>query len=613
MAERYQPGEYFAKFMEQLPQVMMQQQYLVLARERHEEQKANKVAQNLRDEQYLVLARERHAEQKTNKEFSKNMQYWNGIMSFAGQLPMGQKYAFISKQSENLPEEFMIESGLGNRMEEFKVLEEQSVDRTLMFENLEQEDSTEKIQTALDLNLVIEPVRRKALRSRINEIEKRYGDQKPFNSAYLEDNELISYNQIKGLLEEETKTNLSLELEKSKTGTLTDAKERQYQVSSDNIIELNKQLQPYLVAGAPKKIPEFISSSESLSALNENPDLRSSFFADDSNDLDAFVQARIYDPQAEAIRAKAYELEGVTTQEEYEKKMGMDEFTLEEVPIGAQYGPQGPPPPPPPAPPPPAEGGISDRDLGDLRALGKGIAIGGGGYAAVKGAPKVIEYGKKVAAATVKAGKYIHKLTKLSPSQITEFLESDLVEGTLGKLNKYEKAIKKGQNTKQVQKLINITKDKSIKYWSKRFGVKPDVIAKLYKTGTTGRWNLWRAKAGVPKAFRKYAVGSIITDALGFEMEGIPRAGIDITTGFAAEKAVTKKFLPQLVKIVASDKGKKYLAKVVGKAAAKKIVTSTATGSMVPGWGNLVMAFVGTGLAANDIYNLVKDWDEEEE
>ena len=613
MAERYQPGDYFAKFMEQLPQVMMQQQYLVLARERHEEQKANKVAQNLRDEQYLVLARKRHAEQKTNKEFSKNMQYWNGIMSFAGQLPMGQKYAFISKQSENLPEEFMIESGLGNRMEEFKVLEEQSVDRTLMFENLEQEDSTEKIQTALDLNLVIEPVRRKALRRRINEIEKRYGDQKPFNSAYLEDNELISYNQIKGLLEEETKTNLSLELEKSKTGTLTDAKERQYQVSSDNIIELNKQLQPLQKKGAPKKIPEFISSSESLSALNENPDLRSSFFADDSNDLDAFVQERIYDPQAEALRAKAYELEGVTTQEEYEKKMGMDEFTLEEVPIGAQYGPQGPPPPPPPAPPPPAEGGISDRDLGDLRALGKGIAIGGGSYAVVKGTPIAIELGKKVAAATVKAGKYIHKLTKLSPSQITEFLESDLVEGTLGKLNKYEKAIKKGQNTKQVQKLINITKDKSIKYWSKRFGVKPDVIAKLYKTGTTGRWNLWRAKAGVPKAFRKYAVGSIITDALGFEMEGIPRAGIDITTGFAAEKAVTKKFLPQLVKIVASDKGKKYLAKVVGKAAAKKIVTSTATGSMVPGWGNFVMAFVGTGLAANDIYNLVKDWDEEEE
>ena len=588
MAERYQPGEYFAKFMEQLPQVMMQQQYLALARERLEEQ-------------------------KTNKEFSKNMQYWNGIMSFAGQLPMGQKYAFISKQSENLPESFMSESGIGDRMEEFKGLEEQSVDRTLMFENLEQEDSTEKIQTALDLNLVIEPVRRKALRSRINKIQKEYGDQEPFNPEYLEDNELINYNQIKGLLEEETKTNLSLKLEKSRVGKLSDFKERQYQVSSDNMIELNKQLQPYQKKGAPKKIPEFISSSESLSALNENPDLRSSFFADDSNDLDAFVQARIYDPQAEALRAKAYELEGVTTQEEYEEKMGMDEFTLEEVPIGAQYGPQGPPPPPPPAPPPPAEGGISDRDLGDLRALGKGIAIGGGGYAAVKGAPKVIEYGKKVADATVKAGKYIQTLTKLSPSQITEFLESDMVEGTLGKLNKYEKAIKKGQNTKQVQKLINITKDKSIKYWSKRFGVKPDVIAKLYKTGTTGRWNLWRAKAGVPKAFRKYAVGSIITDALGFEMEGIPRAGIDIATGFAAEKAVTKKFLPQLVKIVASDKGKKYLAKVVGKAAAKKIVTSTATGSMVPGWGNLVMAFVGTGLAANDIYNLVKDWDEEEE
>jgi len=316
MAERYQPGDYFAKFMEQLPQVMMQQQYLVLARERLEEQKTNKVAQNLRDEEYLALARERLAEQKTNKEFSKNMQTWNGIMSFAGQLPMGQKYAFISKQSE---------------------------------------DSTEKIQTALDLNLVIEPVRRKALRSRINKIEKKYGDQEPFNPEYLGRKDLIIYNQTKDLLEEATKTNLSLKLEKSRVGKLSDFKETEYQASSNDIIELNKSLQPYLVAGAPKKIPEFISSSESLSALNENPDLRSSFFADESNDLDTFVQERIYDPQAEAIRAKAYELEGVTTQEEYEKKMGMDEFTLEEVPIGAQYGPQGPPPSPPPPPTPPKE------------------------------------------------------------------------------------------------------------------------------------------------------------------------------------------------------------------------------------------------------------------
>jgi len=538
------------------------------------------------------------------------MQTWNGIMTFAGQLPMGEKYAFISKQSANLPEEFMIDSGLDDRMEDFKELEEKSVNRTILYENLEQEDSPAKIQSALDLNLVVDRVRRKALRRRINKIQKEYGDQKLFNPEYLGRKDLIKYNQTKDLLEEATKSNLELELRKSEGQEFDDSEKRLYQQGVDRITRLNRMIQPYLVAGAPKKIPEFISSSESLSALNENPDLRSSFFADESNNLDAFVQERIYDPQAEALRAKAYELEDVTTQEEYEKKVGMDEFTLEEVPIGAQYGPQGPPPPPPPAPPPPAEGGISDRDLGDLRALGKGIAIGGGSYAVVKGAPKVIEYGKKVADATVKAGKYIHKLTKLSPSQITEFLESDMVEGTLGKLNKYEKAIKKGQNTKQVRKLINTTKDKSIKYWSKRFGVKPDVIAKLYKTGTTGRWNLWRAKAGVPKAFRKYAVGSIITDALGFEMEGIPRAGIDIATGFAAEKAVTKKFLPQLVKMTASDKGKKYLISVVGKTAAKKIGTSALAGG---GWLSLVTSLVGAGLAANDIYNLVKNWDEEEE
>ena len=97
----YQKGEYLAGFLDKLPQIMMQQQYLNLARERLEEQKTNKEYQNLRDEQYLNLARERLQEQKTNKEFSKNMQTWNGIMSFAGQVPMGDKYAFISKHSED--------------------------------------------------------------------------------------------------------------------------------------------------------------------------------------------------------------------------------------------------------------------------------------------------------------------------------------------------------------------------------------------------------------------------------------------------------------------------------------------------------------------------------
>ena len=111
----------------------------------------------------------------------------------------------------------------------------------------------------------------------------------------------------------------------------------------------------------------------------------------------------------------------------------------------------------------------------------------------------------------------------------------------------------------------------------------------------------------------RYVLGSMLTDVAGFEAEGKARMGIDIGAGYAAEKAVTKKFLPQFTKMVTSDRGKKYLAKTLGKTAAKKIVTSTASGSIIPGWGNIAMALVGTGLAAYDIYNLVKNYNEEEE
>ena len=111
----------------------------------------------------------------------------------------------------------------------------------------------------------------------------------------------------------------------------------------------------------------------------------------------------------------------------------------------------------------------------------------------------------------------------------------------------------------------------------------------------------------------RYVLGSMLTDIAGFETEGKMRMAIDFGAGYATERAVTKKFLPQLKKMVTSDTGKKYLKKILGKTAAKKIVASTASGSIVPGWGNIAMALVGTGLAAYDIYNLVKSYNEEEE
>ena len=43
------------------------------------------------------------------------------------------------------------------------------------------------------------------------------------------------------------------------------------------------------------------------------------------------------------------------------------------------------------------------------------------------------------------------------------------------------------------------------------------------------------------------------------------------------------------------------------------MAATTASGSVLPGWGNVAMGFVGLGWTGWDIYQLVKNWNEEEE
>ena len=118
------------------------------------------------------------------------------------------------------------------------------------------------------------------------------------------------------------------------------------------------------------------------------------------------------------------------------------------------------------------------------------------------------------------------------------------------------------------------------------------------------------------KHLGKYGIGSMITDAieggLGVEIGGKTGVALDYATGHYAEKAVTKKFLPQLTKILTTDKGKKVLAKFMSEQAAKNL-TRQAIGTTVPFYGNIAMAFVGASMTAWDIYQLVKSYNEEEE
>ena len=275
--------------------------------------------------------------------------------------------------------------------------------------------------------------------------------------------------------------------------------------------------------------------------------------------------------------------------------------------------------------------GISDDDMSALKTLGGGLAIAGVAYQG----ENIKKVGKKVADVTVKAGKYVEELTHLRPGQIREFLSSKDVGANLGNIESLETDIaelkSKIDNAKGVDKLdlkerlrlnqnkrdltkktaqIDKIKDSMSKRWAKKFKTKPRIISSLFKKGTTDRWNLWKAKGGLPKLGQRYAIGSILTDKVfGFEFEGATRVGLDIGAGYAAEKMVTKRFFPAFVKMIKSPAGQKHLTKFVTKTAAKKIGTAALAGG---GWLSLATSFVGAGLAVKDIYSMIKSWNPEE-
>ncbi len=276
--------------------------------------------------------------------------------------------------------------------------------------------------------------------------------------------------------------------------------------------------------------------------------------------------------------------------------------------------------------------GISDDDMGALGKLGLGAGAVGLAYQR----KNIAKIGAKVADVTVKAGKYVEELTHLKPGQIREFLSSKDVGANLKNIESLEIDIAelkdKIKNTKGLDKLtqkdklkirldeknlakatakIEDIKTKMSKRWASKFKTKPRIISSLFKKGTTDKWNLWKAKSGLPKLGQRYAIGSILTDkVLGFEIEGASRIAVDITTGYAAEKFIVKKFFPQLKRIIQSPKGQKYLLKFMAENTAKRIGTAAVLGG---GWLSLATSLIGAGLAINDIKNIVKNWNPEEE
>ena len=271
--------------------------------------------------------------------------------------------------------------------------------------------------------------------------------------------------------------------------------------------------------------------------------------------------------------------------------------------------------------------GMSDTDWSNVTDAGKVFAVGVG----VSQADKIASGTKYLAKNTAKGMGYIKSAGRLTDPQVQEFLKSKSVKNTSKHLDKLEERLKtKGlkerspETYKDIKSQINKIKNNQTKYWAKKFGVGEEDIARLYKTGNRKKWNVFKMKQNLKskypkilgKHLGKYGVGSMINDAvewgLGVEVGGKTGVALDYATGHYAEKAVTKKFLPQLTKILTTDKGQKVLAKFMTKQAAKNL-TRQAVGTAVPFWGNIAMGLVGAGMTAWDIHQLIKSYNEEEE
>ena len=218
----------------------------------------------------------------------------------------------------------------------------------------------------------------------------------------------------------------------------------------------------------------------------------------------------------------------------------------------------------------------------------------------------------------IKGAKYIRAVTGISGANIDRFYSDKGVESAVKEIGALEdelKGLKKGSKEYQtVTARINKVKNSYANKFAKKFKTKTANVKKLFNN--TSKWNIFNIKADITTRFPKvagkifgkvgsvagpFAMGSMIVEGLGADTWGEKIAGGVIST------AAAKKFFPKLKSMLKSPAGKKFLVKQVGKKAATKIGTSIVAGA---GWASLITGLAGTGLAAYDIYNAIKNWKE---
>ena len=227
----------------------------------------------------------KYEEESFNK---RNEQSWKSIVEFSKGMQLGQRHPFLEKMATKvLDDDWMQKTGAYDMMETFKESEKEELAMNDRYSIAKNEDSADKVKKFREFYKdSLSNTQNQLLITKENNMRKAHADQKPFDINKLSMDEQRKYKfrnkQIDGILDK-----------------IATAEAQGGEFAEKNLPALRKQyndalaeIQPYEVKGAPTPLPAFTASSESLTAIGADPELRSRFFATEDNDLDAFLLAQ---------------------------------------------------------------------------------------------------------------------------------------------------------------------------------------------------------------------------------------------------------------------------------------------------------------------------------
>ena len=200
-------------------------------------------------------------------------------------------------------------------------------------------------------------------------------------------------------------------------------------------------------------------------------------------------------------------------------------------------------------------------------------------------------------------GKFLELVTKETPGQVGPMMTK--VEDLLSEIDDVTEAGGRGYKNK-VKKLKSELAEQvnKVKKNFRRLGVSPKLrdsaLEKLIRN--PNKWFLPKVKAQMtalrPKAtttlrgWGGFRIAQEVGKALGDPTGGVA-TGLGATGTWSLAKKIYKK------------KGPKWMAQrltpVIGKALTKRVMQGAVSGSVLPGWGNLIGTVLGAGFAAHDV------------